>query len=132
MATGAPSTHNPVHRHQAHLSSLTLLSLSLSLSLQAGDALLRSGDCYSRHTELQFEASNRYQEAGTAFKQEDVSLAVRALRRAAAISTDVEDAVNFQRAARLYRDVGDMLEASGNTTAAEEEYGDDTPLTSPL
>ena len=42
--------------------------------------------------------------------------------RAASIVTDVEDAINFQRAGRLRRDIGDMLDLAGNSTAAEEEY----------
>jgi hypothetical protein len=63
---------------------------------QAGDALLRSGDCYARHSEMSFESGNKYAEAGSAYKNEDVSLAIQALRRAAAVSTEVEGAINFQ------------------------------------
>lgn len=70
---------------------------------QAGDALLRSGDCYARHSEMGFESGNKYAEAGSAYKNEDVSLAIQALRRAAVVSTEVEGAINFQVCVSTHR-----------------------------
>ena len=102
----------------AELFAATALQLKMERKIYAaGQALIRSGDCYARHTDQAFQAPAQYAEAARVLRQQFPDAAILALGKAADLRERTPGVGNLQIAGRLRRDQADLHEAAGNSSA---------------
>ena len=102
----------------AELFAAAALQLKMERKIYAaGQALIRSGDCYARHTDQAFQAPAQYAEAARVLRQQFPDAAILALGKAADLRERTPGVGNLQIAGRLRRDQADLHEAAGNSSA---------------
>lgn len=86
---------------------------------RAGDAFTRAAQTYESSSELAYQASAKYSDAGKAYKNVSPEKAIDAYRSAVRMYTD---AARFQQCARITKEIAEMQEAAKDYPAALESY----------